>query len=449
LAIQVAIMRVPNVRLSSEHKEFHKYFLVGNLATCIILAVAWSRSLLLGLTQDDNLFFLKIADSGILENLKFGLLWPDYFRPLSTTPYFGFLYFISHDYKVLSLIGHLINLALLIGSAISLNYLSREFLAQFGFGWCLQNSFWLLPAFSMPMGWLSGYIDLSFYLFATLLLILIKKGNRHHVAFFALNLAILLTKESGLPLVFIFLIYFLRKRSLGIASTFMVPLLIYFMLNHSSKYTLHLDFDRLISLFKVFLHSGDRGIFASFLGLYLIVLVVFLSLRIYKSNQRGVAITLLIYALSNMGIFTLSSRPSNLDGYYLLPSIWAVVSAYAFTSSNASKFQFKTGFLVSFLALSLPATVLALYPPGMLSASEFQSQRSSSFFNKFGNNRWTMCLPPEGPWAALGYGAQIELFQNQIVVVSKDQKCDILFSGEDRGWMLGEWGSTSGKVANS
>jgi hypothetical protein len=72
---------------------------------------------------------------------------------------------------------------------------------------------------------------------------------------------------------------------------------------------------------------------------------------------------------------------------------------------------------------------------GLASASEFQSERSLAFYKNFGNTNNTLCIPPDGPWAALGYGAQIELFQPSIMV-TQSKPCSIFWSSLHQKWAM-------------
>ncbi len=411
----------------------------------VTIWIAWSRSLDLGATQDD-LVFLSLSEShrSFMENLR-GYLWPDYFRPLSSTLYFEVMSNLSNQYLKVSYLGHLINLVFFCASIAVLIFVEMKKSRLHFWPVVVYLIFALTPAMAMPLGWLSGIMDIFWMFLGSILVYLVTKKsaidkNKFYFSVVIISLLLILTKETGFLLVFSFFAMSVRRTEWFVVKL-TLPLItgatfVYLQLNSISSF----QPERLLTIYKLFFQSYNlnKTIFSIFILYFLVLFTLTLRsiirLRITEADEFLIYFTILVQLT-----FILSGRPPQLAAYYFLPVFWALSILAA---KGISHFQVKVKYptiavypliiLVS-VAISL---VIRSYPIGFASASEFQAKRSMTtylFLKNATDTTLPLCKPDSSVTAALGNDSFFNLYFPSIAY-GDDENCKTHWEQEE--WRL-------------
>lgn len=413
--------------------------------TIATIWIVWSRSLNLGATQDDLIFLhLSESDRSFMENIR-GYLWPDYFRPLSSTLYFEFISNLSKEYLEVSYLGHLINLiffsasfAILIGADMNRSRLLF---------WpvIVYLIFALTPVMAMPLGWLSGIMDIFWMFLGSILVYVFTKKSviekrKFNSLMVVVSLLLIFTKETGFLLVISFFAMYVRRREWDMVKlTFPLVLgacLIYLQLNSISSF----QPERLLMLYKLFFESYNLNstIYSVFVAYFLILLILALrnplKLRVTETEEF-----LIYFIIITQMTFVFSGRPAQLAAYYFLPVFWAL-SILAVKAMGNLQIKVKHQAIVIYLFVILigiaASTVTRSYPIGLASASEFQAKRSMTTYLFLKNTRpatLSLCEPDSSVTAALGNDSFFKLYFPRIGY-GDEGICTVQWQQED--WRL-------------
>jgi hypothetical protein len=420
----------------------NKAKLIYLILSLSFIILAWSRSLKLGATQDDILF-LHSATFGVpLSHSLRGYLWPDYFRPLSTTGLYEFLLLFSSGFLSISFIGHLLNLLLFCIAIGLLMITDMRTKSNFIVPFFIYTMFALSPAFAMPFGWVSGFMDIFWIFLASMLVLIIsqpifKKGVFDDLLVLGVCSMLIATKETGFLLVAsLYLVQFRRRRwrqLLLLTPLVVISATIYTFLSS----TLGFDLGRPIDLLRIFLqtYSTNKFTFVFFL-FYFTCLVVVILYRVSKGNVGVIEEFLWVFLLFSNLVFVFSARPQQLSSYYFIPSFWAI-SLLAVKASNQIRDIPKLPKVIlcvfSALLLFSVSMVIRSYPSGLASASEFQSTRTMSTYKFLTTNRnstISLCTPEQSVLAALGGDTFLELYFPD-VTFGNDDICNAIWTGTE------------------
>jgi hypothetical protein len=304
----------------------------------------------------------------------------------------------------------------------------------------LIGIFFLLPAFAMPMGWISGMIDISWYFFAGLLVLKIANEDYNSklqkiIVIFTV-FCLLLTKEVTLILLFSFTIGALLSRKKVLVYLLGIPALCVMFLFHNIQNFYALNLNRIPKLLKIFVHSGSSSPYITYILAFYLVSIFACSTYIVLIEKNWINYSLYCFALLSICLFAISSRPFELDAYYLLPSVFALTLIIGNSKLIMIKLKYQEFLiLIMFLILFCVSAIIHYYPKWIGSASEFQSQRSTSFaqiVEEHGKEKLAICTPRDDVWAALGYGALISSYYPNVLIAKPGEKCNIQWSDSNQ-----------------
>ena len=422
--------------------HMNKVKLAYSILSVGFIILAWSRSLKLGATQDDILFLHSATFDIPLSHSLRGYLWPDYFRPLSSTGLYESLLLFSSGYLRVSFIGHLLNLLFFCIAVVLLMITDMRSKSNFFVPFFVYTMFALSPALAMPFGWVSGFMDIFWIFLASILVLVIsqpifKKRVFDDLLFLGVCSMLIATKETGFLLVAsLYLVQFRRRQwrqFILLTPLVVISATIYTFLSSTRGF----DLGRPIELLRLFLqtYSTNKFTFVFFL-FYFTCLVVVILYRVTKRNLGVIEEFLWVFLLFSNLVFVFSARPQQLSSYYFIPSFWAI-SLLSVKASNHIRDIPKPPKVImcvfGALLLFSVSMVIRIYPSGLASASEFQSTRTMStheFLTTNRNSMISLCTPEQSVLAALGGDTFLELYFPD-VFFSNDASCNAIWSGTE------------------
>jgi hypothetical protein len=302
--------------------------------------------------------------------------------------------------------------------------------------------FALTPAMAMPLGWLSGIMDIFWMFLGSILIYLFTKKSvmekkRFNLLLVVVSLSLIFTKETGFLLVFSFFAMYVRRREWDIVKL-ISPLilgacLIYLQLNSISSF----QPERLLMLYKLFFQSYDlHSVFYTIFVAYFLILLILASRNILRLRATETEEFLIYFIILAQMTFVFSGRPAQLTAYYFLPVFWAL-SILAVKAMGDLQIKVRYQAIAIYLFVILigiaASTVTRSYPIGFASASEFQAKRSMTtylFLKSTKPAKISLCEPDSSVTAALGNDSFFKLYFPSIDY-GDEGSCTVQWQEED------------------
>jgi hypothetical protein len=158
-------------------------------------------------------------------------------------------------------------------------------------------------------------------------------------------------------------LFFISKKKVKIAFAVGLPLLgfiiVFLRLTKSYSYNLHRSYKLVEVFFKT---TNNRNQSSVIIAALFFILLSTLLVQLYNLNHlQTVAPALFIFSILNTALFSFTSRPANLDGYYFLPTVWGLlISSITLQKySNENKRTFIPDKIPKY-ALALIAFIMAM-----------------------------------------------------------------------------------------